>query len=246
MAANTQKGGVQVANVCQSCGDTAFVPLDFTPDPAIGVRCAACGGLEPAKPVARAPSAPPEPAPPSPSPSPAAAAQSDASPDVASPRIEFDRRRSRALIRRAPRRQRWVFPAIVAAVIAVAVLLTLGAGDTDRTRIPRTPAGVQLTWLLDTLNDRAHPITIGVVGEHFAPNAVAAAGAEALQNELIGLRHRHAGYHLERIEPTGSDYSLAAYVTNETMEWGEVLVVTETDEPYRILRFTIGPAEVQR
>jgi hypothetical protein len=139
--------------------------------------------------------------------------------------------------RRIPLGRALIYAAFMATVVLTGVLLFLNRTPTGP-RIPNTPAGQQLRWVMETINPRSPAPPRPAVDARFAPDTVDRYGQDIF-DRINHLRTWRAEYELVQIHSEGSSH-IHAVLTTEGGEQGHIVLRTEEQPPHRITTIQIG------
>lgn len=132
--------------------------------------------------------------------------------------------------------------AYAAVALAVLVAIAFAIGRCSGPDLPSSPASRQARWLVEVMNDSAL-VDSAVIEERFAPVAIASASLGRIKDEIVRWDERSDDYAIARVVEGDDPHLIELLITNEAMEWGRITVQTETERPYRIVRFTIEPID---
>ena len=138
---------------------------------------------------------------------------------------------------------KFIVPIVVILMVAG---LALGAFlIREPTRLPATPAGERTAWLIDAMND-SRAVDVSAIHANFSASVIQESGDTTLLAQIREWDQRHSAYVVERIVDGDDRHRLVALITTEAMDWGELIVEVEDDDPHLIRSFSIGPGERPR
>ncbi|MCB9507250.1 MAG: zinc-ribbon domain-containing protein [Myxococcales bacterium] len=131
-------------------------------------------------------------------------------------------------------------------LLGLLVLIGAAAGGyhvlTQPPKIPDTPAGHQLAWVIEVLNDETRHVTVSELEQHFAPSVFAEVEAPALLHELEYWQGRHAEYRFDGVQGRSTATNLSGRVVTPSMDTGLIVITVEPEGAQRMTEWRIVPA----
>ncbi len=161
-------------------------------------------------------------------------------------------RRSKDKLRRHKRRQqtdedphaaRKRLLGLLLMLIVVALGATFAKTKAAGPRLPNTPAGMQMRWVLDAMNGGASVMTEQQVAAMFSDTVLAVAPAQRLLQELQYWDGRHPEYRFAGVQGRSTDTAVSVIVVTPAQQHGVITIEVEPTPPHRLTSCTVRSAD---